>query len=128
MRGKVGYFLLVVVLALAGHAALGQTTFIDMGPATGTDPLSFGRGSVMVDFNGDGLLDLVAANDGMMNQFYKQLPDHTFVPANGEWGIATLNRMTWGILAADFDNDGDDDVYVINYGLRKIIGKLVSHT
>ena len=106
----------LLVLFLCGQQVVAQTTFTDTAPATGTDTTSYGRASVMVDFDGDGLLDLVAANDYMINHFYRQLPDHTFVLANDEWGIPPHNRHTWGILAADFDNDGDDDVYIINLG------------
>ena len=60
---------ILLVLFLCGNQLVAETTFTDTAPATGTDTTSYGRGSVMVDFDGDGLLDLVAANDFMLNHF-----------------------------------------------------------
>ena len=51
-----------IVLMLVGHPVAAGTVFTDMAPGTGTDLMSYGRGSVMVDFNGDGLLDLITAD------------------------------------------------------------------
>lgn len=73
----------------------------------------------MVDLDQDGLPDLIAANSGMPNEFFRQLPDHTFESANAAWGIAFDDSSTFGVLAADFDNDGDTDVYFINGGFSQ---------
>ncbi len=70
----------------------------------------------MIDVDGDGLLDLIAANDNMPNFFFRQQPDHTFEDATAAWGIAFDDRQHWGVLVTDFDNDGDPDVYFINGG------------
>ncbi len=109
-----------VVVMVAGALALGlgdvlsaQITFIDRAPETNTDDLSFGRGAAMVDMDGDGLLDIIVANDNMPNFFFRQLPDHTFEDATVSWGIAFDDRQTWGLIVTDFDNDGDPDVYFI---------------
>jgi hypothetical protein len=72
----------------------------------------------MADFDNDGLTDLAMANAGMTNAFFRQLPNHTFQDANALWGIQTDPRAHWGIVAADFDNDGDTDVYIPNGGFN----------
>jgi hypothetical protein len=100
----------------ASSGLFAQVIFVDRAPETGTTNLSLGRGSAMVDLDGDGLLDIIAGNSGMPNEFFRQLPDNTFTSANSDWAIAFDERTTWGVLAADFDNDGDPDVYFINGG------------
>jgi hypothetical protein len=105
-----------VALGAVPGALHAQITFVDRGPETGTDGGSFGRGAAMVDVDGDGLLDIVAANDSMPNFFLRQRPDRTFEDATAEWGIAFDERASWGVLVADFDNDDDPDVYFVNGG------------
>ena len=68
----------------------------------------------MVDLDGDRLLDIITGNDGNPNGFFLQLPDHTFKNVNVTWGIVSDKRSTWATLVADFDNDGDPDVYFAN--------------
>ncbi len=104
----------LVALGLTLPAELhAQMTFLNQALQTGTDDPSFGRGAAMVDIDGDGLLDIIAANDNMPNFFFRQKPDHTFEDATAAWGIAFDDRQTWGVLVADFDNDGDPDVYFV---------------
>ena len=122
-RGEVTLHILkqVVAAVVALGLSLGvdlqaQITFVDRAPLTNTDDRSFGRGAAMIDVDGDGLLDLIAANDNMPNFFFRQQPDHTFEDATAAWGIAFDDRQHWGVLVTDFDNDGDPDVYFINGG------------
>ena len=110
-------FAAIVSLGLGLGADLqAQITFVDRARLTNTDDHSFGRGAAMVDIDGDGLLDLIAANDNMPNFFFRQRPNHTFEDATTVWGIAFDERQHWGVLVTDFDNDGDPDVYFINGG------------
>ena len=61
-----------VLLGLGPTQAMhAQITFSDRAPESGTDGLSFGRGAAMVDVDGDGLLDIIAANDNMPNFFFR---------------------------------------------------------
>ena len=39
-------------------------------------------------------------------------PGARFARANTLWGLAPQADFSWGVLAADFDNDGDDDLYL----------------
>ncbi len=106
--------LLAATLCLAPLPA--QVSFVNVAPQTGTTNPSFGRGAGMVDLDGDGLLDLIASNAGMQNGVFRQLPDHAFQDAYALWGLAPDNRAHWGVLVADFDNDGDPDLYFLNGG------------
>jgi hypothetical protein len=108
--------LILLLVQVMARSLAAQVVFSDQAPATGTSNPSFGRAAVMVDFDGDGLLDLMAVNSGMDNAFFRQLPDQGFESVNGAWAIAPDLRAHWGALATDFDGDGDPDVYVINGG------------
>jgi len=89
---------------------------VDAASQAGVDADSFGRAAAMVDFDGDGLLDLAMANDGMGNQFFRQLPSHSFQETSQLWSIPVDELAHWGLVAADFDNDGDSDVFFANGG------------
>lgn len=103
-----------LLLSGASPAAIAQPEFVDVTPATGTEDFSFGRGSAMIDLNYDGLLDIVTGNAFGPNLVFRQLPDHSFVLANDEWGFAFDEDLTWGTIVSDFDNDGDPDVLFVN--------------
>ena len=110
-------FVWIAATGVVSAAPAPQLTFTDRASEAGVRNVSFGRGSAMLDLDGDGLLDLIAGDAGTPTNFYRQLPDHTFQLANAAWGIADTDAESWGILAADFDNDGDADVYEVNGGL-----------
>ncbi len=92
--------------------------FVDVGAEAGVDLLGFGRGSAMVDFDQDGLLDLFVTNTGFPDVFYRQKPDRSFEDVTAQWGVAPEFKSSWGVLATDFDNDGDDDVYIFSGGFN----------
>jgi hypothetical protein len=37
-----------------------------------------------------------------------------------EKDVPEVDEQSWGAAAADFDGDGDDDVYVANWGQNKL--------
>jgi hypothetical protein len=73
-------------------------------------------GVVAADVTGDGWVDIYVANDGQENQLWVNRRDGTF--ANGALlaGVALNHNGNveagMGVDAADFDNDGDDDLFV----------------
>jgi hypothetical protein len=73
-------------------------------------------GAVAVDLNGDGWPDLYVANDGQPNQLWINLHDGTFKNAALLAGAALSPegeaKSSMGIDAGDFDNDGDEDLFV----------------
>lgn len=99
---------LTPLLSPAGDGLL----FLDQGAAAGVDDIGFGRGAAWVDLDGDGRLDIVAADSAMRVAFLRQLPDQTFESAAGAWNVPATAADAWGVVTADFDEDGDPDLYL----------------
>jgi hypothetical protein len=79
----------------------------EFGPALGT---------VAADFNGDGWVDLYVANDGQPNQLWINQRDGTFkntaLLAGAALSPEGSAKSSMGIDAGDFDNDGDEDLFI----------------
>ncbi|MHC5210742.1 MAG: CRTAC1 family protein [Planctomycetota bacterium] len=106
--------LLCGCVASAGVSA--QLVFDEVASACGVDTMAFGRGAAMVDLDGDGLLDIIKNSAKSPDVFLRQLNDNTFVDVSSQWGIPADDLTSWGVLAVDFDNDGDADVYTVAGG------------
>lgn len=86
-------------------------SFIDEAGLRGVLSPGYGRGAAMVDLDGDGRLDLIAAQSELPDAFLRQKADGKFEIMNETWQVPRTRDRGWGVLAADFDNDGDVDVY-----------------
>ena len=95
----------------------GDGHFVDVS-ATALVGRTFGAalGVVTADFDGDGWLDIYVANDGEENQLWTNQQDGTLVNTAVLSGAA-LNwdgeaEGSMGVDAGDFDNDGDEDLFM----------------
>ena len=75
-----------------------------------------GLGVVSADFNGDGWSDIYVANDGAANQLWLNDRQGTFEDVGLMSGTAYNGdgkaEAGMGVTAADFDNDGDLDLFM----------------
>ena len=85
-----------------------------------TEIIAQGGGVVVFDFNGDTLPDIFVSNSRGPNALYKNNGDSTFTNVATITGVDDPFGRGNGGCAADFDNDGDQDLYTTNYGFSKL--------
>ena len=92
----------------------GQGYFVDITDDSGiSKERNDTRGAVAFDANNDGWLDIYAVNWGQPCEFYLNRGDGRFRRENrGTEGPQDDESAKQGVTAADFDNDGDIDIYV----------------
>jgi tetratricopeptide (TPR) repeat protein len=119
------------------YRANGDGTFTDVTVKAGVGDPGNGAAAVWFDFNDDGFLDLYVGNyfryvdlwnlkdtrqmhedfetarDGGANVLYRNNGDGTFTDVSRELGVADTG-WTLDVGAADYDNDGDQDLFVAN--------------
>jgi hypothetical protein len=129
-------FALLYVFAFKG--ANGSFVFNDITKETGitfkhTDGSSGKRyivesvsaGLALFDYDGDGDVDIYFLNgSALKGTKYNTPPKNTFYRNEGGWKFTDVTEKTGvgdtgfglGVVAGDYDNDGDLDLYVNNYG------------
>ncbi len=125
------------------RAAPGQIHFMDVTQDAGIDFVhsmgddhlnnimeSVGSGAAFLDYDQDGQLDLYivsgayiegfsegkksTGNEG--NRLYRNRGDGRFEDVTGKAGVGDAKGYGIGVAIGDYDNDGDPDIYVSNYG------------
>jgi len=87
---------------------------------------TFGGGAAWLDYDGDGDLDLylVSGHENPLEAFkpgrahnvlYRNNGNGTFTDVTEEAGVGD-RHYGQGVAVGDYDNDGDPDIYVTNYG------------
>ena len=129
-----------------GKSSSDAPTFVDVAASSGVDfkndpsptsqkylPESMVGGVAMLDYNGDGLLDLYFVNGAGLedpmppekspdkseprywNRLYRNNGDGTFSDTTESAGVAG-ESYGQGVAVGDYDNDGRPDLYVTNFG------------
>ena len=98
----------------------GNGTFEDVTAKSGIfDTSSKSLGVALLDFDRDGWMDLVVANDTQPNKLYRNQRDGTFDEIGVRAGIAFSEdgkaRAGMGIDVADYDNTGNPGIVVTNF-------------
>ncbi len=87
-------------------------------------PEIMGAGGSALDYDGDGWIDLYLVQSGSLpgtpgepspNRLYRNSGDGRFVEVTAAAGVGDTG-YGMGSVAADYDADGDPDLYVVNFG------------
>ena len=88
-----------------------------------------GTGAAWLDYDGDGWLDAFLVNGTTLegfpkgqeptNHLYRNRRDGTFEDVTAKAGLAA-SGWGQGACAGDYDNDGDEDLYVTYYGQSRL--------
>ncbi|MFQ5629505.1 MAG: FG-GAP repeat domain-containing protein, partial [bacterium] len=102
-------------LFVAATLSAQPVTFTDIGATAGVNSGSKSNGVAFGDYNNDGFVDIfVCRSRGSSGLLFKNKGDNTFANATVEAGLADLIDMAMP-LWADFDNDGDQDLFIISF-------------
>jgi hypothetical protein len=98
----------------------GNGTFEDVTRQAGLfDTTSKGLGAAMLDYDGDGWMDLFVANDTQPNRLYRNTGNGRFADVGTIAGVAFseagVARAGMGVDAADYDGSGRPSVIVGNF-------------
>ncbi len=104
-------------------AEAGLSAFRHENGAYGTKwfPEAMGSGGGFVDYDGDGWLDILLVGGGTWPSgdrepvralwLYRNNHDGTFTDVTVEAGLGDIQAYGFGVVAADYDNDGDEDFF-----------------
>ncbi|MEO6418843.1 MAG: VCBS repeat-containing protein, partial [Polyangiaceae bacterium] len=92
---------------------------------SGLEKAALSANGVFADFNGDAILDLYSGNggtsDSVADQLFFGVGDGTFTLTTKNLGLQAL-QPTNGVVTCDYDDDGDQDIFVAHYGVSVALG------
>ena len=118
-----------VEAAIDPRVESGDTLFVDRSGVAGVDfrhsshPGEFfaiGGGVIVLDYDNDGFHDVYVSNSVGPNALYRNNGSGAFTDMAAAAGVDDPAGRGNGGCAADYDNDGDSDLYVTNYGRSKL--------
>jgi len=112
----------------SGEENSGSLIFTDVATSAGVDfqhirsgdLFSMGGGVAVFDFNNDGLLDIYVTNSGGPNDLYRNDGGMMFSNIAVSAGVDDPLGNSNGVCAGDYDNDGNVDLFLANYGTSKL--------
>ncbi len=131
MDCSITYRRFLALMLLAGPlSSYAQISFIDITSQAGLASYraqagdGHGPGAVFADLDGDGWADLYLMRSwGNANELYLNRSvdgQRTFQRASNDAGAGDTGNAT-GAIAADYDNDGDQDLYVLNFDQPNVL-------
>ncbi len=129
-------FLVFVVFQFMLGSSYSQVKFVDVTELAGIHfthnngaagkkllPETMGSGGAFFDYNNDGWLDIFLPNGmnlegrrgGSTSALFRNNQDGTFTDVSRSAGLA-IQAYGMGVASADYDNDGDMDLYVSGLG------------
>jgi hypothetical protein len=123
----------------AYSSATSPVTFTDIIPSSGIDFVhangksgryyfieTVASGGGFIDYDGDGDLDVYLLNGcaipgfqpdhRLSSKLYRNNGNRTFTDVTDQAGVGNEGRYGMGLAVGDYDNDGDDDLFVTNFG------------
>ena len=97
----------------------GDRTFNDVTDSAGVGHTGRGEGVACADFDNDNDYDIFVANYSGYNVLYLNTGDGTFVNVTSSAGVGDFSN-SFGVDWADYDNDGDLDLYVAQNGSNSL--------
>ncbi len=92
----------------------GNGTFTTITQGAIVTDLGSSHGSAWSDINNDGWLDLIVTNDNSEANFiYVNNQDNSFTSITNN--ITLSGGESFGVATADYDNDGDYDIFIANH-------------